>query len=100
MRILFERSGGFAGRKLHASLDVQSLSAEDARQLQELLERSRFFELPSKLETPRAGADRFTYRVTVETEDGARTIEAGEGAVPAPMRPLIDWLTRFGRGHQ
>lgn len=97
MRVRFERSGGFTGRKLQASLDLQSLSPEDARQLQELLECSRFFELPSKLETSRPGADRFTYRVTVETENGARTIEASEGAVPAGMRPLIDWLTRFGR---
>lgn len=97
MRVLFERSGGFAGRKLQASLDLQSLSPEDARRLEELLEHSRFFELPPKLETSQPGADRFTYRVTVVTDEGSRTIEAVDGAVPAGMRPLIDWLTRLGR---
>ena len=100
MRVFFERSGGFAGRKLQASLDLRSLPPEDARRLEELLERSRFFELPLKLEPPGPAADRFTYRVTVESENGSRTVEAGEGAVPPGMRPLIDWLTRFGRGQR
>lgn len=94
MRITFERTGGFTGRKLQGSLDSSMLSLTKVRRLKELLKRSRFFELPPLLESDRTGADRFNYRVTVETEERKHTVEAGDAAVPGPMRPLLDFLTR------
>jgi hypothetical protein len=59
-----------------------------------LIKESGFFELPSILESTPASADHFNYRVTVETEEGRHTVEASEAAVPSPMRPLLDYLTR------
>ncbi len=94
MRILFERSGGIVGRSIRVSLDSASLPERQARRLAELLEQSHFFDLPVKLESTRPGADRFSSRVTVETDAGSHTIEAAEAAVPADLRPLLDWLTR------
>jgi hypothetical protein len=93
MRIWLERSGGFAGRRQHGSLDSTSLSELQARQLAELLDRSHFFELPLRLESSSPGADRFSYRLTVETDSATHTVEAAEAAVPAELRPLLDWLT-------
>ncbi len=93
MRIWFERSGGFAGRRLRGSLDSSSLPETQARHLTELLERSHFFDLPLKLESA-SGADRFSYKLTVETPSGSHTVEAGEAAIPPELRPLLDWLTR------
>jgi hypothetical protein len=97
MRILFERTGGFAGMKLRRMLDSSELPPPEAKVLERLLRRSRFFDLPQELESSSSGADRFHYRVTVETEQGSRTVEAGEAAVPASMRPLLQWLE--ARGH-
>jgi len=94
MRVLFERTGGFSGVKLKGSLDSSTLSLSRARRLKELLKQSGFFELPSVLESPHAGADHFNYRVTVETGERKHTVEASDLAVPAPMRPLLDFLTR------
>jgi hypothetical protein len=94
MRIWFERTGGFAGRSLHGLLDSTSLPELQARRLAELLDQSHFFALPQKLESPSPGADRFSYRVTVETDSGSHTVEAGEAAVPPELRPLLDWLAR------
>jgi len=94
MRVLFERSGGFSGRKIQGSLDSSMLPSSEARRLSRLIEQARFFELPPILESTEPGADRFNYRVTVESEQGRHTVEASEAAVPGPMRPLLDFLTR------
>ncbi len=94
MRIKFERTGGFAGRRLQGSLDSTVLPEPQAHRLAELLDSSHFFDLPPKLESPSPGADRFRYKVTVETESASHTVETAEAAVPAGLRPLIEWLTR------
>lgn len=36
--------------------------------------------------------DGFLFRITVETEAGAHTVEAAEGAVEPSLRPLLDFL--------
>ena len=94
MRVLFERSGGFTGTKLSLSLDVDSLPTEDALRLKNLLEKSNFYGLPGKLRSAGAQQDRFTYRLTVESDQGTQSLEAAESAVPSEMRPLLEWLTR------
>jgi hypothetical protein len=94
MQIRFERTGGLVGRRIQGSIDSSSLSKPQARLLLELLDQSHFFDLPLKLESAAPGADRFTYRVTVETESGSHTVEANDAAVPVELRPLLNWLTR------
>jgi hypothetical protein len=94
MKILFERTGGFTGRKLQGILDSSALAPTQFHRLKKLLEQSRFFELPAALELPDPGADRFYYKVTVENETGSYTVEAKEGAIPGEMQPLLDFLTR------
>jgi len=97
MRVILERTGGFAGIKLRTSLDSESLTESQARCLRELVEKSRFFDLPLELHAPNSGADRFQYRVTVESEKGSHTVVASETAVPPEMRPLLDWLVQRAR---
>ena len=94
MRIHFERTGGFSGRKLHGIVDSSALPLAQANQLRELLRQSRFYDLPSSLKPSRPGADHFSYKVTVENEDGMHTVEAADPSVPGEMRPLLDFLTR------
>ena len=96
MRILLERSGGFAGITVRRRLDSDDLPASETRRLQSLLRKSRFFELPSRLVSAEAAPDRFEYRVTVETQGGTQTVEASDSAVPPELRPLLDWLMRRG----
>ena len=94
MRVLFERTGGFAGAKLQGSVDSSALPPMKARRLKELLRKSRFFDLPSTLGSGQPGVDRFSYKVTVETEQGKHTVEASDAAIPNKMRPLLDFLAR------
>ncbi len=97
MKIQFERTGGFAGLKLCRSIDTAELTQAEANQLSTLLRKSRFFDLPESLPGPGPGPDQFHYRLTVESEDGRRTLETDEPAVPMELRPLLDLLIRLCR---
>lgn len=97
MRIFFERTGGFAGMRLKASLEAESLPPQQARRFHKLLEESHFFELPLRLEAPVSRPDRFHYRLTIEDDNCVHTVQASEDAIPPEMRPLLDWLTATAR---
>ena len=97
MRIVFERTGGFAGMRLKASLEEGSLAPREVRRLHKLLRESRFFELPLRMEAPVSRPDRFQYRLTVEKDNCIHTVQASEDAIPPEMRPLVEWLTAAAR---
>ena len=97
MRILFERTGGFSGLKLKASLDADSLPRQEARRLHRLLQQSHFFDLPLNLEARTSRPDLFQYRLIIEDDNCVHTLQASEDAIPAEMRPLLDWLTAAAR---
>ncbi len=94
MLIFFERTGGLAGIKLKGSLDSSNLPIREAQRLQRLLKQSGFFDLPPILTSNQPSPDRFSYRVTVETDKGKHTVNAEEAALPDTMRPFLDFLTR------
>ncbi len=101
MRVSFERTGGFAGMRVTATIDSESLPPEEERKLRHMVEATDFFQLPATLQAPTPGADRFVYRLTVESDGQRHTVEASDAAVPSSLRPLLEWLTaaaRKGRG--
>ena len=78
-------------------MDSSLLPSSQAKRLQQLLKQSCFFDLPTKLKSDQPGADRFSYKVTVETEEGVHTVEAGEASIPVSMRPFLDFLAHSVR---
>jgi hypothetical protein len=96
MRVEFRREGGFAGIPLGAVFDAESLSAEDAGTLRELMEAADFFNLPATT-TPARGADRFQYVVTVEADGKRHTVRTTDAAAPEPLRTLLDFLIKLVR---
>jgi hypothetical protein len=96
MRVQFERSGGFAGMRAEATIDSDDLSQAQARELQDMVSAANFFSLPSKMEDS-SGADRFQYRVTIESEGQRHTVECGEESAPESLRRLLEYITRLAR---
>ncbi len=92
MKIDFERSGGFTGIRLTASLDTKSMSAKEGLRLEKLVEKARFFELPEKPSKLTQGADQFFYNVTVEIAGKRHTVQTDEMAAPEALRPLLRHL--------
>ena len=70
MQLQVERSGGFAGRTVRWSLDVDALEPERQAEVHELLEQAPAWGGSS-------GPDRFSYRVSV----------AGAGSAPGSGAP-------------
>lgn len=97
MRIRFERSGGFTGIRLDKTVESETLDTEQAIALQHEIDASGFFDLPEKIISPGGGADRFQYRITVESGGRRHTVEVGEAAMPEQLWPLVQHLTTLAR---
>jgi hypothetical protein len=97
MKIIFERSGGFAGLRLNAAFDTEALPTETADALRRLVEDADFFALPAIIAGNPAAADLYQYVVTVEDDTGSHTVTASEDAASDALRQLIQYLMRLAR---
>lgn len=92
-KILFERTGGFMGRKVSTTIDLNDLPEDQAEKLTELLDNSDFFAQPADLTKP-AQPDSFTYNITVIKEHSVRVSDT---TAPDELRRLLDELGEQAR---
>jgi hypothetical protein len=91
MQVKVERTGGFTGIPLTKTIDSATLSQQEATRLHQLMAAADFFKLPSTIPfTPQP--DRFQYQIIVEQEGKQHSVTVGETAVPAKLKPLLNWL--------
>ncbi|MBD2461796.1 hypothetical protein H6G89_12125 [Oscillatoria sp. FACHB-1407] len=96
MQISMERSGGFTGIPLVVTVDTVTLSPAEAEHLRQLVNAADFFRLPEAIaDTPQP--DRFHYQITVQDNGQHHTVSVSESAMPAGLRPLVQWLTAAAR---
>ncbi|HEY4848893.1 MAG TPA: protealysin inhibitor emfourin [Methylocella sp.] len=79
MKIIVERSGGFAGILRRGEKELSALSPEQQTALQKLLDAGAP-PAPAQM-----GADRFTYRIEVQDEHGSRSFIFPEALMPASL---------------
>ena len=101
MRVLFERTGGFAGMRLTATIDTESMCQKDARELTDMVHAAGFFDLTAVTPAAASGADRFQYKITVS--DGSRehsveVVEPGASEGLSVLLQRLSSLARSGRG--
>lgn len=98
MKIRFERSGGFAGLMTNVDIDAESLPEAERQAFMAHVSKAEFFTLPPRIaDSSNAGADRYNYRITIESNGRAHTVECTDGSAPASLVPLIDWLNNNAR---
>lgn len=97
MRVRFERTGGFAGVRVDATIDTDGLPPEEARELEEMVSAAGFFDLPAVVVPPAPGADRFQYSLTVRHEGREHTVKLGESAATGAMDILLQRLSTLAR---
>jgi hypothetical protein len=95
-KILFERTGGFMGRKVSVTIDLDDLPEEQAEALDEMLDKADFFELPTDLTKP-ALPDAFTYNITVFSDDEQHSVRVSDATAPDDLRPLLEELSKQAR---
>lgn len=77
------------------SADTNSLSHNEADQLQDLIDKARFFDIAAEESSrpPGGAADYFEYVITVEKEgQQPHTVKTTDVTMPPGLRPLINFL--------
>jgi hypothetical protein len=98
MIIQVERSGGFAGIPLQSVIDISQLDPQERQEMQDLVNSSRFFDTPLPAASSQtAGADRFTYSLTIEEGAKKRTVNLNEADIPENWQPLIQRINLLAR---
>ncbi|ADP82892.1 protealysin inhibitor emfourin [Pseudofrankia inefficax] len=90
VRVVLERSGGFAGRTIRRGLDTAALPAGDADALRALV--AGLPVAPSTGPEAATGPDRFTYAVEVDAGNRHDVHHFAE-PVPEAAKPLIQLLS-------
>jgi len=96
-RIKFERTGGFAGIRLAADIELAELPEDQVHQILDLLKDLDFDELPEQLSGGPPIADGFTYSITVVSETRQHTVTTSETAAPEKMSSMLEILTQIAR---
>lgn len=95
-KINYERTGGFMGRKVSMTIDLDDLPEEQAELLDDLLDEADFFELPADLTNPTM-PDSFTYNITISSEERQHSVRVSDATAPEDLRPLLEELSRQAR---
>ena len=91
-KIKFERTGGFAGIRLAAEIEMDELPEEQRREILEMLDDMDFEELTDKITGEISFPDGFVYAISIESEKREYRIVGGESTLPADMQPLVEIL--------
>jgi hypothetical protein len=92
MEVAVFRGGGLAGLVKKIAVNEDSLTPEQADELRAKLDELGVLSVPTKSESSSGQADRFSYAVQVQDEDGERTVRASEPAVPDGFLELTSYL--------
>jgi hypothetical protein len=98
MRINFKVEGGLAhvpGLSEPVLIDTAELPAEEANELERLLEAARFFKLPTTIPLPRAAADYQKYTIAVDTPGSSHTVQLTDPIEDLHVRELVNFLSRL-----
>jgi hypothetical protein len=93
-RMELTRTGGFAGLRLHSSVDVGALPPEQVTALTDLVDRIDFAAL-ERQPVQQAWPDEFRYDLTVIRGDRRHHLVAGDRSVPPELRALLARLVEL-----
>jgi hypothetical protein len=98
MQIDFASSGGFANLQLAFQGDTETMSEDQAQELERLVESSGVFEVQEDdLNTNAAigRADVISYRLTLSDGPRRTTLWMNDVNAPASVRPLLSFLRKL-----
>ena len=91
-KITFQRSGGLLGQDIDIDLDLDTLPANEALNLLQMLHRCNFFRLPENL-VAKSTPDEFQYTIIVESGSSRHRIRTSDTGAPESLRPLLNELS-------
>jgi hypothetical protein len=95
MRVSFVQSGGFVGTVRQCTLDTETMSADEARTLEELVQKA---DLSTPRETrSRSGRDLEEYQITVHTGDRSVTVVQDQSTLSSDAKALVAYLKKCAK---
>ena len=98
MIVRHERSGGFAGLTTTAEVDSETLSAKEAKELKELVEKALPADQPKKKKATMP--DQFEYEFVIEDGDKPHKYLVNDESITDDMRALSKWLIAAAQKHK
>ena len=95
MRVKFLQSGGVVGAPRGVELESGRLPADDARELQTLVQASGILESGTFLSA--AGRDLRLYEIEIESGAGIVAVTFDDHTLPEQARPLVSFLRRSAK---
>jgi hypothetical protein len=95
MRIRFKMEGGIAplpGLSEPVTIDTEELPVVQANELERLIERADFFELPATSTPPAGAADYQQYTISVTTPSGSHEVRLTDPIENPQVRELVNHL--------
>jgi hypothetical protein len=96
MRLELIRSGGIANLRTRRSLDTASLSPDEGRRLEALLDETDIEGLERRSPIRGPGADRFQYDLRVAREGTERRVVISESEVPPSLSTVLEEVLSRG----
>lgn len=93
VKVTIERTGGVTGIPLRRVVSNSSLNEEERQTLQDLLDKSHFFDLTSSATPP--APDRYVFVVAVQTPIQTHTVKVNEADIDNTLRALIDFVAKM-----
>jgi hypothetical protein len=84
------------GKELTMDFDLNNMPASEAQRLHNMLNESKFFEIPV-VEDLRASPDEYEYVITVVAGNSIHTIHLSDTSMPQSVRPLVEDLTEIAK---
>lgn len=88
---------------MSTTVDTNTLSSNEASELQDLIEKSQFFNLSSQSleeassKTKKGAADYFIYKITIQNGNMEHTIECDDLSMPSNLRTVVNFLVKNSR---
>jgi len=95
MRVRFKMDGGFVylpTRSEPTTIDTDDLSAEEAKELERLIDAAGFFELPETSSPPRGAADYLRYTISATTPEHSHTVHLTDPIEDPHLQALVEYL--------
>ena len=84
------------GRELAMDFDLNSMPADESRRLHNMINESRFFEVPV-INDLRTSPDEYEYIITVVAGNSIHSVNLIDSSMPPSLRPLVEDLTEIAK---
>jgi hypothetical protein len=95
-KITFKKAGGFMGREVETTLDLNQMPEDEAQELQRLILDTNFFNIPQNLIEP-SKHDEYEYTVSVDAGNSHHTVQTSDSSAPESLRPLLQKLSSLAK---